>query len=156
MKKLKIYLDTSVISHLEAPDTPEKMSSTLKFWEKIKNNQFEIVMSDVTLQELKECREPKKTNLLNFLKLIKFNVVPADDKTIEIAKRFIDFGILKEKSFDDCKHIAAAIVSECDAIASWNFKHIVSHKTIKGVKKVTTLYEKPDLLIYTPESLVEL
>jgi hypothetical protein len=28
MKKTKIYLDTSVISHLDAPDTPEKMGDT--------------------------------------------------------------------------------------------------------------------------------
>ena len=33
-KKLKIYLDTSVISHLDQQDAPEKMASTLSFWEK--------------------------------------------------------------------------------------------------------------------------
>jgi hypothetical protein len=32
MKKLKIYLDTSVISHLQADDVPEKMAITHKFW----------------------------------------------------------------------------------------------------------------------------
>jgi hypothetical protein len=31
MKKLKIYLDTSVISHLQADDVPEKMAKTLEF-----------------------------------------------------------------------------------------------------------------------------
>jgi hypothetical protein len=28
MKKLKIYLDTSVISHLDAPDVPDKEADT--------------------------------------------------------------------------------------------------------------------------------
>jgi len=32
MKKLKIYLDTSVISHLLADDVPEKMDITKKLW----------------------------------------------------------------------------------------------------------------------------
>jgi len=30
MKKQKIYLDTSIISHLDAPDVPEKMDETLR------------------------------------------------------------------------------------------------------------------------------
>jgi len=34
MKKLKIYIDTSVISHLDQHDAPEKMADTLAFWEK--------------------------------------------------------------------------------------------------------------------------
>jgi len=29
MRKSKLYLDTSLISHLEAQDTPEKMNDTL-------------------------------------------------------------------------------------------------------------------------------
>ena len=33
MRKLKVYLDTSVISHLEQEDVPEKMEQTRKVWE---------------------------------------------------------------------------------------------------------------------------
>ena len=33
MRKLKVYLDTSVISHLAQEDVPEKMTDTLKLWE---------------------------------------------------------------------------------------------------------------------------
>jgi hypothetical protein len=33
MKKLKVYLDTSVISHLDAPDMPLNMEDTLKLWQ---------------------------------------------------------------------------------------------------------------------------
>lgn len=34
MEKLKIYLDTSVISHLMQEDVPEKMADTLKLWDR--------------------------------------------------------------------------------------------------------------------------
>jgi hypothetical protein len=44
-------------------------------------------------------------------------------------------------------------VSECDAIISWNFKHIVNHKTMMGIKAVTALEGYNDLLIYTPAIL---
>ena len=32
-RKLKVYLDTSVISHLIQEDVPEKMADTRKLWE---------------------------------------------------------------------------------------------------------------------------
>jgi len=38
VKKLKIYFDTSVISHLQADDVPEKMEITKKFWDEVKLN----------------------------------------------------------------------------------------------------------------------
>ncbi len=33
MRKLKVYLDTSVISHLLQEDVPEKMADTRQLWE---------------------------------------------------------------------------------------------------------------------------
>jgi len=36
MPKPKIYLDTSIISHLHQLDVPEKMNDTLALWEDIK------------------------------------------------------------------------------------------------------------------------
>ena len=61
------------------------------------------------------------------------------------------FGILKKLSFDDCQHIAAAIISNCDVIISWNFKHIVNYDTIKGIKILTTMEGYKDISIYSPE-----
>ena len=72
-----------------------------------------------------------------------------------MMEAFIDFGVLKRKSFDDCRHIAAAILAGCDIIVSWNFKHIVNVKTIRGIKVVTTLEGYKDLLIYPPSVLLE-
>jgi hypothetical protein len=37
MRKLKVYLDTSVISHLLQKDVPEKMADTRQLWEMFKD-----------------------------------------------------------------------------------------------------------------------
>ena len=37
---LKVYLDTSVLSHLWQIDAPEKMQETLALWEELKKNRF--------------------------------------------------------------------------------------------------------------------
>ena len=155
MKKLKIYLDTSVISHLDQQDAPEKMADTLKLWELFKTGKYEAVLSNITLEETYRCKEHKRLILMEYLNQIEYTVINTDLETIRIAEKFIDFGILRQKSFDDCTHIAAAIVSNCDVIVSWNFKHIVNHKTIQGVKVITTLEGYKDVVIYSPAFLIE-
>jgi len=155
LRKPKIYLDTSVISHLDAPDTPEKMDDTLRLWEKIKEGKYEVVLSEVVFDELGGCSKSKLSCLLDFLKQIQHNRVESNSDTVSLASKFIDFEILRQKSFDDCRHIAAALLSGCDIIVSWNFKHIVNPKTIKGAKVVAAAEGYRDIMICTPTMLVE-
>ena len=126
MKKTRIYLDTSVISHLDAPETPEKMRDTLRLWGKIQAGKYEVVLSEVVFIELADCPEPKRGDLYVFLQGIRYERVESSDNVVALASKFVDFGILKEKSINDCRHIAAALLSGCDIIVSWNFKHIVN------------------------------
>jgi predicted nucleic acid-binding protein len=155
MKKLKIYLDSSVVSYLDQQDAPERMAETHRLWEKIKAREFDVVISDVVRTEIDDCEESKRITLLSYLDEIKYSVVEvgANERALEIAGRFVDLGVLRQKSFDDCQHIAAAIISGCDVIVSWNFKHIVNHKTMMGVKAITALEGYDDLLIYDPSIL---
>ena len=61
MNKIKIYLDTSVISNLEAEDTPKKMQDTLQFWQELKKGKYIVTISDLTIAELTKCPEPKRS-----------------------------------------------------------------------------------------------
>lgn len=149
-KKLKIYLDTSIISYLDQQDTPERMADTHKLWKKVKSDKYDVVTSSVMIRELSKCEENKKKILFNYLSQIEFARVEINDEIEKIATRIIDCGILTQKSFDDCLHIAAAIFTECDLIVSWNFKHIVNIKTIEGVKYVSALSGHRAISIYDP------
>ena len=154
MKKLKVYIETSVISYLDQQERGEKYIDSHNLWIKIKAGKFEAVISDITRTEIDDCDELKRNVLNKYLNEIGYTQIEIDKRTIEVASRFIDLSILKEKNLDDCRHIAAAITSGCDIIASWNFKHIVNIKTISGVKAVTALEGYNDLLIYTPSTLI--
>jgi len=154
MKKLKIYVETTVISYLDQPERGDKAVDSRRLWEKIKAGEFEAVISNVVEAEIGDCDELKRNTLNDYLDAIDYATVKIDKRTVEIASRFVDLAILKEKSFDDCQHIAAAITSECDVIVSWNFKHIVNLKTMSGVKAITALEGYDDLLICTPSTLI--
>jgi predicted nucleic acid-binding protein len=149
MKKLKIYLDTSVISHLDAADAPDKEADTRRLWEEIKAGVFEVFISPVVMEELNDCYEPKLSGLLTQLRLIRYTTLDETDEVLDLAWKYIDAGILRKKSINDCRHVAYACVSGCDMVVSWNFKHLVNIKTVNGVKGVNALAGYREMPIYT-------
>lgn len=155
MRRLKVYLDTSVISHLLQEDVPEKMADTRKLWEMFQKGVYEVCLSSVTLKEVSDCPEPKRTELRNYLKQIQYSVFDITREVSEVARQITDMGILTVKSFDDCQHIGAAVVNNCDCIISWNFKHIVNIKTIRGVRAITNLQGYKPIEIWSPSVLLE-
>lgn len=109
-RKLKVYLDTSVISHLMQEDVPEKIADTRKLWEMFQNGVYEVCLSTVTLQEIEDCSEPKRSHLWKFLTQIEYKTYDVTEDALEVAHQIIDMGIFTQKSFDDCQHIGVAVV----------------------------------------------
>ena len=112
MNKLKVYLDTSVISHLYQEDAPEKMTDTRQLWEMFREEKYDVYLSTVTLEEIEGCPEPKRSQLFDCLEQINYTLVQINSNVAEIAEHIIEMGILTKKSYDDCQHIGAAIISE--------------------------------------------
>ena len=155
LRKLSVYLDTSVISYLQQEDSPERMSDTNRLWNKFEKNEFRIFLSQVTLNEVEHCPEPKRSLLYEYLSKIDYEVLRINEEVIKLARRIIDMGILTSKSFEDCQHIAVAVINNCDCIISWNFKHIVNIKTIRGVRAITNLEGYKCIDIINPSVLLE-
>ncbi len=155
LNKLKVYLDTSVISHLFQEDVPEKMTDTRQLWEMFRKEKYDVYLSTVTLEEIEVCPEPKRSQLLDCLEQINYTLIRINSNVAEIAEQIIEMGILTKKSYDDCQHIGAAIISECDCIISWNFKHIVNIKTIRGIRAITNLKGHKPIEILNPSVLLE-
>ena len=152
---MKVYLDTSIISHLDHEDVPDKMAETKALWKLFQSGKFDVFLSTITLEEIDECPEPKRTKLLDYLKQIDYSLIEVGEETDRLAQRIIEMGILKPKSYDDCQHIASAVIAGCDCIASWNFKHLVNIKTIRGVRAITNLEGYKPIEIVSPSALLE-
>lgn len=154
MRKNKLYLDTSVISHLYQQDAPEKMADTLLLWKDISDGLYDVYLSDTTLQEISACKSEKFEILLGYLAQIEYTIISETDEIDSVAQMIIDMGILRQKSFDDCVHIASAVVTSCDYIVSWNFKHMVNVKTINGVRAISNLHGYRTIDIVQPTMLL--
>ena len=155
MRKNRIYLDTSVISHLEAHDTPERMRDTQKFWDILgEGHLFEIFISSVTERELDDCPQPKRTFLLQHLADISFESIDETEEILALAEEYVKQGVLSKKHFNDLLHIAHAVVADCSIIASWNFKHFVNIRTIDRVNAVNLTNGYQQVKIVPPSMLI--
>jgi len=155
MRKFKIYIDTSVISNLYADDAPMLMEYSLKLWEVIKQDLYDVVISGLALYEIRKCSEPKLSVLAEYLDEINFEEAELNDEINVLAEKYITDGIIPQKYYDDALHIAAATILGCDAIVSWNFKHMVKLKTIIGVNRINRYLGYNEIEIITPMSMVE-
>ena len=155
MKKLKIYLDTSVISHLDADDAPKEMADTLKLWEDIKAGIYEICISDLTIAELGGCYEPKRSEMLSQLAGIEYIKIAQDERAEQLSQLYLDVGGLPPKSKNDAMHIAIASVNDCDIILSWNFKHIVNLRAMTAVEEVNFKKRYKNIRILSPAMLLD-
>ncbi len=150
MRKLRIYLDTSVISYLDQNDSPERMKQTQELWKILKMGKYDVVISDMVIDEIEECEETKRNILKYYLSQINYDLAKITKKEKELAMEIIQEKILTPKSLDDCMHIATAIINNCDIITSWNFKHIVNLRTITGVRRITFGERYNNIDIYAP------
>lgn len=129
MRKLKIYLDTSVINFINAPDVPDYMKITLEFFEKFRT-EYDIFISDIVLIEIERTIDHKRREeLFSYLEkydLTVYNELHEDIQ--ELALKYISEGVIPENKMDDALHIAFAVYYEFDILLSWNFKHLANIK----------------------------
>lgn len=154
MRKLRLYLDTSVLSNLEAKDAPELMEYSLKLWEEIKADSYHIYISTLVITEISRCPEPKRSILIEYLNQIQYAEVELSTEVEELANEYVLHGLIPAKYIDDAYHIAVATTNGCSAILSWNFNHMVKLKTILGVNGINRIQGYGEIEIITPISIV--
>ena len=154
MKKLRLYLDTSVISHLDAPDVPEKEADTKRLWERIKAEEFEVVISDLTIVEIEAAPEHKRSFMQSMIADISSIYVERNNEAKRMSDLYVAVGGLPPKSKDDALHIAIATISNRDVILSWNFKHIVNMRAMVAVDASNTREGYKSIRILAPNMIL--
>jgi len=158
MRKLSLYLDTSVISFALSQDIPDDdRNITLKLIGEINKDRFEGFISDTVIRELGNTQDAvKRRKLLKLVDNIEFSEVLSVNEEIDrVADKYIEEGIIPAVYRDDALHIAITSVKGLDILVSWNFKHLVKHKTRIEVAGVNTLLGYKAIDICTPWEVIE-
>jgi hypothetical protein len=128
MKKMRLYLDTSVINFLFVEDAPDFRAVTVDFFENYAEH-YDLFISDVVLLEME--RDPDETHRKRlFAAVEKYGLVllPDDERetVIDLAGMYIERGAIPRNKEEDAQHVAYATVHEMDVLLSWNFKHLAN------------------------------
>jgi predicted nucleic acid-binding protein len=149
MKKLRIYIDTSVLGGYF--DDEFNVDTKLLF-DEILHGEYKLVISDLTERELVNAPERVRT-LLRDLK-IDFEVIAVTQESIDLATDYINEKVVGQTSMDDCIHIATATIYKLDLLISWNFKHIVNVIRIRGYNSINLRKGYSTLEIRSPKDLI--
>ncbi len=149
--KLKLYLDTSVISALFDGRNPERKSLTESFFEEI--GKYKIYISNFTIAEIGKTLDEDIKKKMND-KITEFAILKFSDEIEGLAKDIIQKGAINKAYQEDAYHIAIAILNNMDFLLSWNFRHIVRKKTRDIVRMIITLNNLRQIEIITPAELL--
>jgi predicted nucleic acid-binding protein len=130
MRKLKIYLDTSIISFVFADDAPEKQSITIEFFDKF-IDKYDVYISRFVIAEIENTvNEKLKTKLLSVINKFDIKIIDIpqkdEDKIYKMAKKYIKEKIIPEKKIEDAIHISICVFYGFDVLLSWNFRHLAN------------------------------
>ena len=156
MQKIKLYLDTSVISHIDAPHKPAAQAMTHAFYGFLEthSDEYELIISPVVDLEVRNCPGEKRFRLLALLDRIKVVQLPEIQEAVDLANLYVEQNVLAGKHIRDLTHVAYATVSRCDFVVSWNMKHLANPKTIVSANTVNRLSHYRDISIVTPQIII--
>ena len=155
MRKLKVYLETTVWNYLFADEIPDKKDKTIELFNMIKEQEFEIFISDIVIQELAETRQDeKRVDMLNKVREYMPTELSNSLESITLAEQYIGRGIIPARYRNDAFHIAIAVVEDLDVVVSWNMSHIVRLKTKIEVNGLNKLNGYKEIEFCTPEEVI--
>ena len=151
-KKLKLYLDTTIPSYVFALDSPERMEITKRFMLLQRSPAYEMMISDVVIDELTAADTPKRELLLEQVEGL--TLLPMTTEAQGLALTYIRHKILPASSLDDARHVAVATLNHADALVSWNFAHLVNVRRSIAINELHKQLGLHIIEIVTPQEVL--
>ena len=147
--KLKIYLETSIISYLTAMPSRDIILAahqqiTREWWE-TRRTEYELFISQLVIQE-SSSGDPeavkKRLAILNPLALLDLN-----SDVLALARKLLENQLLPNTATEDAMHIAIATSHQMDYLLTWNCRHIANPVIQRKITKWAHLkdYELPTI-----------
>jgi predicted nucleic acid-binding protein len=158
--KPSIYLETSFISYLTAPQSANIIVAahqqiTQEGWD-AHRLAFELFVSPLVIDEVSQGEVTQAAKRLAALKGI--SILDSNNEVAELAAAFLQQQVVPSKASDDAYHIAMATVYRINYLLTWNCKHIANAQLHSRLRQISNQrgYELPVLCtpyeLFTPEN----
>ncbi len=149
MKKIRVYVDTSVIGGCLDPEFETWSRGMLLDFQK---GFFMLVLSSLTDAEIQDAPYEVKEAYKEF-KNCDHEYIELDVESIGLADAYLKKNIIPVSFRNDAQHISMATISGADILVSWNFKHIVNFEKIQKFNSVNLDMGYKPIFIYSPREV---
>ena len=150
----RVYIETSVWGMTAPGQNPALANPTLQFMNQCENRTFVPCISYIVILEIQDAPQDVQDAVNKQMVRINPELLAMSAEVDALAQEFIDAGIVPSRRTDDAKHVACAMVHECDFLVSWNYRHIANVRKSKGFNAVAILFGlNAKLEIHTPLEL---
>ncbi len=148
----KLYIETSVVSYATARPSRDitiaGIQQQARDWWANKRHKFELVTSQVTLDE---ARDGDPTAAADRLKLLDgLPLIDINSDVVALAKRLIEAHAMPQKAAADSVHVAAAALGGVKYLLTLNCRHIANAHELPRIYKLLDQEGLGQLLICTP------
>jgi hypothetical protein len=148
MKKVRIYVDTSVIGGCFDPEFRTWSEGLI---DDFRSGRFHLVLSDVTAAEVERAPDPVRDL---YRELVSFaRILTVTQEALDLLEKYEAHGVLDSRFRNDMLHIALATVAQVDVLVSWNFQHIVRLDKIQQFNGINLELGYKPLAIYSPREV---
>lgn len=144
--RIRVYVDTSVFGGVLDEEFAE---ASKRFFGCVGKGEYVVLLSRIVLEEIGEAPE-RVQRVLAELPAGALEEVPVNAEVIDLARRYVEAGVVGGKRIADATHVAAATVARADLVLSWNFKHLVDYDRIRKFNGVNALNGYPQIEIRSP------
>ena len=150
MRKLKLYLETSIFNVATSDQSPEFRDATLTMFKKLKQGKYDGYISPLIMEEINRASKIRAKKLTETVRSLHLEMLEENSEIENIANEYIKAGLITVKHIDDALHVATATYYELDIIVSWNFEHIVKYTMRKNIALINSLLGYKSLEILEP------
>jgi predicted nucleic acid-binding protein len=148
--ELRVYLDTSVFSAHSDERAPERMQETREFWSRL--GDYEVSTSDLARDEIEQTADSdRREQILGLLRAAQVHGVT--DEMHDLARSYVERGLVSPAMYNDALHVAAAVLTRQDILVSWNFRHLVNRRKRAQANEVNVSFGLPTIEILAPSEL---
>ncbi len=150
MKRLRIYLDTSVVGGCFDDEFSEESQALLTM---ARRGHITLLISDLLADEL-ELAPTRVKDILGTLSEDCFEPILSSGESERLRDAYLKAHVVPASQQNDAHHVALATVVKADLIVSWNFKHIVHFDKMRGFNAVNLREGYTTIEIHSPKEVI--
>jgi hypothetical protein len=149
-RPLRVYVDTSVFGGVH---DDEFRSPSERFFAAVRGGDFVVLVSEALVVEISNAPPVVQATFESHRGYMEPLETTAE--AAALAEAYLAARVVPANSRVDALHVALASVARADAVVSWNFKHLVQLRRIRGFHAVNVLRGYPLIEIRSPLEVID-